>query len=82
MSTKRLRALEAAISTRAMRAARALDVPYPDPAAYGGFDLLRPQRHRHRRIPERPLLTVSPRQSSVGGVHSAAVSAPRAHRVR
>lgn len=42
--TKRVWALEAAITRRATQAARALEVPYPDPPAYRGLD--RPQLHR------------------------------------
>jgi hypothetical protein len=41
---KRVWALETAITRRATQAARALEVPYPDPPAYRGLD--RPQLHR------------------------------------
>ena len=40
----RLCFLEAAISDRAMQAARALGVPHPDRPAYGGFDQMRLSR--------------------------------------
>jgi hypothetical protein len=39
-----LRALESAITDCATQAARALDVPYPDPPTHGGFD--KPQLRR------------------------------------
>jgi hypothetical protein len=38
MPTRRLRALESAISVSAMQAARALRVSYPDPPPFGGFE--------------------------------------------
>jgi hypothetical protein len=45
MWSGRLRALEGAISICATQAARALDVPYPDPPAPGGV-VLKPQLRR------------------------------------
>jgi hypothetical protein len=38
MSTLRLRALQAAITICAIQAARALEVPYPDPPTDAGLD--------------------------------------------
>jgi hypothetical protein len=44
MRARRLRALEGAISDRAMQAASALEVPHPESSAYGGLD--KPQLRR------------------------------------